>query len=206
MKAEKIKTLFLDIGNVLLTNGWDTDARKRAIKSFKLDPEETESRHKLCFETLELGKMNIDNYLGNVVFYEPREFSKADFITFMLNQSKPIPGAVEYFKELKKRYGLKVIAVSNEALSLNDYRIKTFELDMLFDAFISSCYVGMRKPDAAIYKMACDISHTRPEEALYVDDLGMYIEVALALGIPSFHYKGLKEAKDYFDGLGLTLK
>jgi len=206
MKAEKIKTLFLDIGEVLLTNGWGEDFRLRAMKHFDLDPNEIEPRHKMCFDTYELGKMNLDEYLGYVIFNKPRKFSKEEFITFMMEQSQALKGSITYFTELKKHYHLKVIAVSNEAREINEYRIKKFELDNLFDAYVSSCYVGMRKPDIGMYKMACDISQTPPEQAIYVDDQILFIEVATSLGIPSLHYKGLDSAKEYFDGLALTLK
>jgi putative hydrolase of the HAD superfamily len=206
MQASKIKTLFLDIGKVLLTNGWDTDSRKLAIDHFKLDEEEVTTRHKLSFDAYEMDKMHINDYLGFTIFYKPQDFTKEEFITFMLDQSQPIEGAVQYFIDLKKQYQLKVVALSNEARELNDYRIEKFKLNSLFDMFISSCYVGMRKPDPAMYRMACDVSQTLPEQALYVDDQLMYIEMARSLGIPSLHYQSLKQAKEYFDGLGLTLK
>jgi putative hydrolase of the HAD superfamily len=206
MKAEKITTLFLDIGGVLLTNGWDEGSRHKAIAHFNLDTKETETRHKLSFDTLELGKMTLDQYLDIAIFYTPREFSKADFITFMLKESAALEGSIKYFTDLKKRYNLKVVAVSNEAKELNDYRIQKFELNQLFDMFISSCYVRLRKPDRDLYKMACDISQTLPAQALYIDDRLIYIEVALSVGIPSLQFQSLEQVKNYIDGLGLTLK
>lgn len=189
-----------------MTNGWDEGARQRAIAKFGLDHKEMDARHKLSFDTYELGKMSLDEYLDNVIFHRPREFSKDDFISFMLSQSQALDGSLEYFSELKKRYGFKIIAVSNEARDLNDFRIRKFELHNLFDAFISSCYIALRKPDASMYRMACDISQTAAEEALYVDDQLMYIEVACALGIPSLHYQSLEQAKKFMEELGYTLK
>jgi putative hydrolase of the HAD superfamily len=206
MKADKPTTLFLDIGGVLLTNGWDTHSREKGMAKFKLEPEETERRHKICFDTYELGRMTLDEYLGYVIFHEPRSFTREECINFMLHESQPLDGAVEYFKALKKAHGLRVVALSNEPRELNAYRIKTFDLNTLFDCFISSPYVGMRKPDAAIYRMACDVSQTEPAQALYVDDQIVFIEVARSLGIPSLHYHDWQQAKEYIDGLGLTLK
>jgi len=43
-------TLFLDVGGVLLSNGWDHHARRRAAKHFKLDWDEMQERHELNFE------------------------------------------------------------------------------------------------------------------------------------------------------------
>jgi len=52
-----ITALFLDIGGVLLTDGWDHQARRRAAKNFKLEWAEMEERHRLTFETHEEGKL-----------------------------------------------------------------------------------------------------------------------------------------------------
>ncbi len=65
-----ITTLFLDIGGVLLSNGWDHHARKRAATNFKLELAEMENRHHLTFDTYEEGKLTLEEYLYRVVFYE----------------------------------------------------------------------------------------------------------------------------------------
>jgi putative hydrolase of the HAD superfamily len=196
-----IKTLFLDIGGVLLTNGWGRDFRERAEKKFGLDSKETEERHHLTFDTYEEGKLTLDEYLGRVVFYRQTDFTKEDFKQFMFDQSEELEGALNFFKTLKKQYNLKVIAVSNEGKELNEYRIAKFRLNDLFDAYISSCYIHLRKPDKDVLRMACDISQTRPDEALYVDDRLMFVEVARSYGIPALHYESLSAAKDYISTL-----
>ena len=201
IKPAKIKTLFLDIGGVLLTNGWGRDFRQRAVDKFGFDQKESEERHHLTFDTYEEGKLTLDEYLGRVFFHEPRDFSKEDFKNFMFEQSEALPGALENFIVLKNQHNLKVIAVSNEGRELNEYRIKKFKLNDLFNAYISSCYVHLRKPDKDMLRMACDISQTKPEEALYVDDRDMFVEVAQAYGIPALHYTGLEEAKKYIETL-----
>jgi hypothetical protein len=52
-KTIPITTLFVDIGGVLLTNGWDHHARRRAAKHFKLNWAEMQERHELNFEIQE---------------------------------------------------------------------------------------------------------------------------------------------------------
>ena len=206
MATEKVKTLFLDIGGVLLNDGWARLTREKAFERFSLqtDRDEIVERHEMNFDTYELGRMTFDEYLDNTVFYKRRNFTKEEFIAFLLQQSEALPGAIEYFTELKRKYSLKVIAVSNEARELNEYRIKTFQLNNLFDSFVSSCYIGMRKPDPLMYKMASDISFTPFNEAVYIDDRIIYIEYARSLGLPSLHYTGVDSAKKYFEKLGLT--
>jgi putative hydrolase of the HAD superfamily len=204
IKPTAIKTLFLDIGGVLLTNGWGRDFRERAEKKFGLDSKETEERHHLTFDTYEEGKLTLDEYLGRVIFYRQTDFTKEDFIQFMFEQSEELEGALTFFKTLKKQYNLKVVAVSNEGKELNEYRISKFGLNELFDAYISSCYVHLRKPDKDMLRMACDISQTKPGEALYVDDRLMFVEVARSYGIPGLHYESLSAAKEYISKLSFN--
>src|SRR6478752_7226483 len=150
-EQKKITTLFLDIGGVLLTAGWGHESRNKAVKHFKLNAEELNERHHLTFDTYEEGKLTLSEYLKRIVFYEERSFSEQDFITFMFKQSLPFQDTIDFFKEIKKRYQLKIIAVSNEGRELNTYRIQTFKLNELFDAFVCSSFVHMRKPDSDIF-------------------------------------------------------
>ena len=137
----EIRTLFLDIGGVLLTDGWDHHARKRAAKHFKLEWTDIEPRHQLTFDTYEEGKLTLEEYLGRVIFYQKRPFTRAQFRRFMCDQSKPYTEMIGMVAGLKARHGLKIAVVSNESRELNAYRIRTFKLDSFVDSFISSCFV-----------------------------------------------------------------
>jgi putative hydrolase of the HAD superfamily len=59
-KTIPITTLFLDIGGVLLNDGWDHLARRRAAKHFGLDRAEMEQRHNLNFNIYEEDKLTLD--------------------------------------------------------------------------------------------------------------------------------------------------
>jgi len=201
VKPHEIKTLFLDIGGVVLTNGWGRDFRQRAVEKFGLDQKEMEERHHLTFDTYEEGKLTLDKYLERIIFYQPVGFSKEDFIKFMFDQSEAYQETLDYFKGLKKQFGLKVIAISNEGREINEFRIQKFKLNELFDAYISSCYVHLRKPDKDMWSMACDISQTKPENGLYIDDRLMFVEVAKADGMHALHFQGLEQAKAYINTL-----
>jgi putative hydrolase of the HAD superfamily len=180
-----ITTLFLDIGGVLLTNGWDHHARKRAATHFKLELAEMEDRHHLTFDTYEEGKLTLKEYLGRVVFYEKRPFTRAQFRHFMFAQSKPYPQMIELARKLKGRYGLKVVVVSNEARELNSHRIRKFKLDGFVDSFVSSCFVHLRKPDADIFRLALDVAQTPARQVVYIENTPMFVQIAEGLGIRS---------------------
>jgi putative hydrolase of the HAD superfamily len=200
-KKPAITTLFTDIGGVLLTNGWDREARKKAIKIFELDAEETEERHHLTFDTYEVGKLSLEEYLDRLVFYKKRSFTKKQFKKFMFEQSQPFPEMIEMMKGLKKKHKLKVAVVNNEGLELNEHRIKTFKLNGFVDFFISSCYVHFRKPDKDIFKIALDTAQVNPQQVVYLEDRSMFVEVAESLGIKGIRHVDYKKTLEQLNTL-----
>jgi putative hydrolase of the HAD superfamily len=203
MRKDGIVALFLDIGNVLLTNGWDHAMRQRAAQKFALDYEEMNERHHLTFDTYEEGKLSLAEYLGRVVFYSRRSFSPEDFRDFIYAQSKPKPEMIRLVQELKQAYGLKTAAVSNEGRELTLYRVKKFQLSSFIDFFISSCFVHMRKPDEDMYRLALDCAQVEAEQVIYIDDRPMFVEVALALGIHGIHHTDFASTRKALASFGL---
>ena len=184
-KRAPITALFVDIGGVLLTDGWDHDARRRAATNFKLELAEMEDRHHLTFDTYEEGKLTLEEYLDRVVFYQKRPFTRARFRRFMFAQSKPYPEMISLVAQLKVRHGVKVAVVSNEGRELNAYRIRKLKLDGFVDSFISSCFIHVRKPDADIFRLALDIAQAPAGQVVYVDNTPMFVQIAEGLGIRS---------------------
>jgi putative hydrolase of the HAD superfamily len=203
--SPSITTLFLDIGGILLTNGWDRIARKRAASAFHLDHEEMEERHHLTFDTYEEGKLSLDEYLTRVVFHERRNFGRKEFRDFMFAQSQAFPSMIELITGLKKRYGLKTVAVSNEGRELNTHRVDTFKLRDCIDFFVVSSFVHFRKPDADMYRIALDTAQVQPSEVLYIEDRAMFIEVAESLGIRGIRHRKYETTKSALEEFGLAL-
>jgi putative hydrolase of the HAD superfamily len=202
--AAGITCLFLDIGGVLLTDGWTHDGRQRAAANFDLDLAEMEDRHHLTFDTYEEGKLTLDEYLGRVVFYQERPFTRAQFRTFMFAQSEPHPEMIDLVTQLKARHGLKVAVVSNEGRELNAYRINEFHLDEFVDFYISSCFVHVRKPDADIFRLALDIAQVPARRVVYVENTPMFVQVAEGLGIKSILHTGYASTCAQLDSFGLN--
>jgi len=192
----KIKILFSDIGGVLLTNGWGHESRQAAAKKFDLDYDKMDYLHDFIFNVYEMGKISIDDYLNTVVFREKRDFSRQEFIDFMFAQSIELPGTLQWFIDWKNNHqNIKVISLNNEPKDLNKYRIEKFKLHNFFDAFVSSCEVGMRKPDPGIYNLALGIAQAKPEECIYFDDRRMLVEAAKKTGIQAFQHVDFESTK-----------
>ncbi|MCB9419916.1 MAG: HAD family phosphatase [Ardenticatenaceae bacterium] len=201
-----ITTLFLDIGQVLLTNGWDRHSRRLAAEQFGLDFAEMDERHHLTFDTYEEGKLSLNDYLKRVVFYEKRPFTLQNFKEFMFDQSRPLPDMLPLMTALKDHYQLQVAAVSNEGRELAEYRIRQFQLDQFIDTFIVSSFVHIRKPDADIYRLALDVTQSQPKQVVYIDDRAMLVDVARSLGIHGIHHTSHASTRHALAQLGLTLE
>ena len=184
-KATAITCVFLDVGGVLLTNGWGHQSRALAAKAFDLNLKEMEDRHHLTFDTYEVGKLTLEEYLSRTVFYVERSFTRDQFREFMFAQSQPYPEMIELVRNLKSRHKLRIAVVNNEARELNSHRIQRFKLNGFVDFFISSCFVHFRKPDADIYRLALDVAQTPAEQVVYIEDQPLFVQIAEGLGIQS---------------------
>lgn len=202
--AIPVTCLFLDIGGVLLTNGWDAPIRQRTASHFQLDLAELEDRHHLTFDTYEEGKITLKDYLARVVFYQARPFTLAQFQQFMFAQSKPCPQMMELVRTLKAKYGLKTVVVSNEGQELNAHRIRAFKLDTFLDCFVSSCFVHLRKPDADIFRLALDIAQVQPDQVVYIENTPMFVQVAEGLGIRSILHTDYEITRSQLASFGLS--
>ena len=204
-QSPAVTCLFVDVGGVLLTNGWDHLARRRAARHFKLDWAEMEERHALTFEVHEEARLTFQEYLNLVVFYEKRPFTRAGFRRFMCDQSRPYADMLGMVAQLKARHNLKIAVVSNESLELNAYRIRTFKLDGFVDSFISSSFVHLRKPDVNIFRLALDITQTPTNQVLYIENTPMFVQIAEGMGIRSILHTDYETTRAKLSSLGLPI-
>jgi putative hydrolase of the HAD superfamily len=203
-KSPPVDCLFVDIGGVLLSNGWDHLARRRVVIRFGLNWAQIQERHAMAFEIHEEGKLTFDEYLNLVIFFEKRPFTRAQFRRFMCDLSKPFPAMIELIRQLRARHDLKVVVVSNESRELNAYRIRKFGLAAFVDTFVSSCYTGLRKPDVNIFRLALDLSQSDPARVVYIENTPMFVEIAERLGIRGILHTDYKTTSSRLADMGLT--
>jgi putative hydrolase of the HAD superfamily len=201
----RITTLFLDIGGVMLSNGWGHESRRSAADVFNLNFNDMDVRHHVIQVTYEEGKITLNEYLKRVVFYQKRSFTIDQFRDFMFSQSTPNIGMIAYIRQLKDKYNLKIAVVNNEGRELNEHRIKKFKLNQFVDFFISSCFVHFRKPDADIFRIALDIAQVQTQRVVYIEDMQMFVDVASDLGIKSIHHTNYDSTCGEMSLLGLKI-
>jgi putative hydrolase of the HAD superfamily len=188
--VRKTTALFWDVGGVILTNGWDREARRAAEERFGLDSADFEQRHELANPDFELGKATLDQYLEQTVFYRERPFSPREFKEFIYSQSSALPESLAFAGRLAGARRYLMAALNNEGAEVNAYRIEHFGLRRLFTLFLSSCYVGARKPDAAIYDLALKVTQRSPQECVFVDDREPNIAGARKIGMDTILFQG----------------
>jgi putative hydrolase of the HAD superfamily len=96
------------------------------------------------------------------------------------------PEMVEALRRCRAR--LKTACLTNNVIGFNDFPARARatgrdEVLALFDCIVESSKVGVRKPDVRFYEIACEQLGIEPHEAVFLDDLGVNLKPARALGM-----------------------
>ena len=200
-----VTALFWDVGGVILSNGWDRAARAEAAKKFGLDWEDFQDRHELASPAFETGQITLDTYLQRTVFYRKRAFTRDEFTAFIFEQSEEFPESRAVLSRLAQAGKYLLATINNEPLELNLRRIEQFNLRREFEAFFSSCFVGKRKPDEGIYRLALEVTQRRAEECLFIDDRALNLECARQLGMRTIHFQSAAQLRQDLQANGVTV-
>jgi putative hydrolase of the HAD superfamily len=200
-----IHTIFWDVGGVLLSNAWDHTERSTALQHFRLDEEEFHSRHEMVVSPFERGEISLDEYLDRTVFYCDRPFTRAEFREYMFSLSRPMPDVLAFARGLADTGKYFMGTLNNESRELNLHRIEKFGLRKIFRLFVSSCFVGLRKPESGIYRLAIEITQIDPEECCFIDDRAVNLENAATLGMQTIQMQGLEQLRGELGKLGVGL-
>ncbi len=201
----KISAIFWDVGGVLLSNAWDHKEREEAVVRFGLDPDGFERRHASIVSEFEAGKLSLDQYLDRTVFYCDRPFSHEVFREFMFSRSQPKPETLLLARELAASNKHLMSTINNESAELNEFRIRQFALDDIFDVFISSCFVGLRKPSPEIYRLAMNLTQRNPDECCFIDDRPENLQPASRAGMHCIQMKDAENLRNELKALDVVI-
>jgi putative hydrolase of the HAD superfamily len=199
-----IRALFWDVGGVLLSNAWDHNERIATLEHFHLDEAEFHDRHEMVVSSFERGKITFDEYLDRTVFYRPRPFSRDAFRDYVFSLSQPFPEVLEFAQALGDSGKYFMGTINNESRELNSYRIEKFGLRKIFRLFISSCFVGFRKPERDIYRLALETTQIPAEECCFIDDRALNLECAAKLGMHTIEMQKLEQLRADLAKLGVS--
>ena len=198
-----IHAIFWDVGGVLLTNAWDRTERFQALEHFRLDEEEFRLRHEMVVSSFERGEISLDEYLDRTVFYRNRPFTREEFRDYMFSLSQPMPAVLALARTLADSGKYFMGTINNESRELNQHRVEKYGLRGIFRLFVSSCFVGLRKPESGIYRLAIEITQINPEECCFIDDRAPNLECAAKLGMHTIEMQTLEQLRERLRKLGV---
>jgi len=198
-----IRAIFWDVGGVLLSNAWDHTERAQALERFHLDRAQFDQRHEAVVQAFERGQLTLDEYLGRTVFYTQRPFTPDEFRAAMFPLSKPLPGMLDFTQALSDSGQYFMATINNESRELNQYRIDTFGLRKIFRLFVSSCFVGLRKPDPQIFHLALELTQIPAEQCCFIDDRPENLKGAATLGLKTIQKLTLEQLRADLEKLGV---
>lgn len=199
-----IRCIFWDVGGVLLTNAWDHTQRMSALEHFHLDESEFHDRHEMVVSSFERGKITLDEYLDRTVFYRSRTFTRDEFRDYMYSLSQPFPEVLKFAQAVTNSGKYFMGTINNESRELNYLRIERFGLRQIFRLFISSCFVGLRKPERDIYRLALETTQIPAAECCFIDDRALNLECAAKLGMRTVEMHDVNQLQSDLAKMGVT--
>jgi putative hydrolase of the HAD superfamily len=198
-----IRAIFWDVGGVLLSNAWDRTQRTAALDHFHLDEEEFHDRHERVVSSFERGKITLDEYLDRTVFYRARPFERDAFRDYIYSLSQPFPEVLQFAQTLTDSGRYFMGTINNESRELNYYRIEKYGLRKIFRLFVSSCFVGFRKPERDIYRLALETTQIPAEQCCFIDDRALNLECAVKLGMRTIQMQQVEQLRGDLAKLGV---
>jgi HAD superfamily hydrolase (TIGR01509 family) len=205
--SPQIKTIFWDIGGVLLTNGWDRGQQATVLNRLGVDLADYRLRHDPANFFWERGLSTAVDFFQKTVFHADRparDFSFEDLWPQVCAQSKVLhPGSFDILASLAESGQYTLATLNNESRELNEYRLDAFNLRQYFDYFICSGYVHEMKPHPNIYRAAIDISGFPPQTSVFIDDKPENCEAAIALGMQAIRFESPQQLQRDLAQLGI---
>ena len=191
-----IKTIFWDIGGVILSNGFDREQRARVLGPLGVDLPTYERRHSSENFYWERGRITAEEYFNRTLFKpwnappQTLDFTFSDLWPKVCGESSfPYPESFDILVALKSSGQFKLATLNNESSELNEYRLDTFGLRPQFDYFICSGYVNEMKPHPDIFRAAIRISGQPATTAVFIDDKQENIDAALYHGMQGIRFE-----------------
>ena len=209
MSESPIKTIFWDIGGVLLTNGWDVNQRARVLNRLGVDLKAYEKIHDSVNYFWERGLMSARDFFERTVLSTNPQLSLSfeELWELVCGESKVLhPESFEILDDLRRSGEFRLATLNNESRELNDYRLEKFGLRQYFDYFICSGYVHEMKPLAEIYRAATDVSGLPPETALFIDDKQENCDAAEAMGMNAIRFDSPEQLCAVLAERGITVQ
>jgi putative hydrolase of the HAD superfamily len=188
-----IKAVLWDFGGVILTSPFDAFRQfeeKCGLPQDFLRKVNSTNPHNNAWACFERGEVDAERF-GEMFLTESTALGHAvhgrDLLPLISGEVRP--RMVAALKQVKTKY--KTACLTNNmplghgpAMSVSPEKAKAVaEVMALFDCVVESSKVGVRKPEPAFYERACKLLDIRSDEAVFLDDLGINLKPAAAMGM-----------------------
>ncbi|OXC15286.1 MULTISPECIES: HAD family hydrolase [Lactobacillus] len=184
-----LKNIIFDFGNVIMNYNPD-----EILNHYELTPQEHDLLRKTIFESkewseIDAGKIDEKEAMEIFIGRVPVELkNKVRQIMLTWPQNVDFYESVFHFINELREDGYKIYALSNTGMEFANF-VKNSSMGDYFDGFVFSAQEKMMKPDKQIYQCLLKRYDLKPEECLFVDDLGNNTKAASELGIQAFTFK-----------------
>ena len=201
-----VRTIFWDIGGVLLTNGWDVHQRRDVLTRIGADVKAYEALHDEVNFFWERGLMTAREFFARTVFAtSPGLAIGFDELWAMVCAESRVlyPESVCVLESLRASGRHRIATLNNESRELNAHRMEAFGFGGCFDYRVCSGYVHEMKPAPRIYQDAIAISGLPAATALFIDDKAENCDAARAHGMQAIVFRTPAQLRDELAQLGI---
>jgi putative hydrolase of the HAD superfamily len=145
---------------------------------------------------LERGEITEAEFARRLGEHLPDGFDLPRLLQLYFERLEPNRPMIEFVRRQRER-GLRTALLTNNVREWEPrWRAKLPELDEIFELVVDSAFVGMRKPEPAIYELTVERlgGGLRARDCLFVDDLELNCEAARALGMTAVRFENADQA------------
>jgi putative hydrolase of the HAD superfamily len=191
--APSIKAVLWDFGGVILSSPFEAFRRFEEARGLPRDflrRVNSTNPHGNAWACFERGEVDADRF-GEMFLAESTVLGHAvhgrELLPLISGEVRPC--MVAALKTVKTRY--RIACLTNNmplghgpAMSVSPEKAKAVaEVMALFEHVVESSKVGVRKPEPDFYRRACALLDIQPHEAVFLDDLGINLKPAAAMGM-----------------------
>jgi HAD superfamily hydrolase (TIGR01509 family) len=193
MNLNETKAIIFDLGGVILNLDYSLTIDK--FKKLGITDFETlysQASQQSLFDDLETGKISTQTFVNSLLPFLPRGVTANEVVHAWNAMILDFPTErLTLLEKLRTKYKIYLLSNTNEIHEQVVRRVLSKVSDKgledYFDQTFLSHQVGLRKPNADIFKYVCDKADLIPSQTLFIDDTLQHIEGARLVGLRVHH-------------------
>jgi putative hydrolase of the HAD superfamily len=146
---------------------------------------------------LEKGAITEDEFLGSIEQEMGGGVSLRELHQVYFDHLQPNEAMIDFVRSLRVERNMRSALLTNNVREWEArWRAMLPEIDEIFEVVVDSAFVGMRKPDPAIYELTVERlgDGIRPADCIFIDDIEVNCDAARALGMAAVQFHSTEQA------------